>query len=73
MPPMPTAKHFSITTMRLACAVASRIADTGNGRNEVIPSTPIFTPAARISSTVSLIVPSTEPSATTLVLASSSR
>ena len=35
--------------------------------------TPIFTPSARISSTVSLIVPSTEPSATTMVSASSQR
>jgi hypothetical protein len=25
MPPMPTAKHFSMTTMRFACAVASRM------------------------------------------------
>ena len=35
------------------------------------PEAPIFTPCSRISSTVSLIVPSTEPSATTIVSASS--
>ena len=73
MPPRPTARLFSITTTRLARASALRTAASGQGRKQVTPSTPIFAPPRRISSTVSLIVPSTEPSATTTVSASSVR
>ena len=63
---------FSSTTMRFAPASASRTAAMGQGRKQVMPSTPICWPCSRISSTVSLIVPSTEPSATTMASASSS-
>ena len=42
----------------------------GNGRKNVIPSTPILNPSSRIMSTVSLRVPSTDPRATTITSAS---
>jgi hypothetical protein len=71
MPPMPTEKAFSRQTKRLALPIAASTALSGNGRNEVIPRTPIFSPRARRSSTTSLIVPSTDPSAMTTVSASS--
>ena len=45
----------------------------GTGGTQLMPSTPIATPSLRISSTTSLMVPITEPSATTMVSASSVR
>ena len=73
MPPEPGASARSSTTTRRRAASASRTASAGNGRNVVMPSTPIFSPPARSSSTASLSVPSTEPSATTTISASSVR
>ncbi len=74
MPPEPGASARSIAITLLAPASAARTASNGNGRNEMIPSTPIFIPCpSRSSSTTSLIVPCTEPSAITTVSASSSR
>ncbi len=73
MPPAPTANAFSITTTRWARASASRTSSIGQGRKHLIASAPILTPCSRSSSTTSSIVPSTEPSATTIVSASSVR
>ena len=73
MPPRPTASAFSSTTTRQAPARASRTSSSGNGRNDLIPSAPTRTPASRISSTTSSIVPSTEPRATRIVSAPSVR
>ena len=70
-PPKPMLNAFSTTTTRRAPASASRTALAGNGRNDVIPTTPIRSPASRRASTASLMVPSTEPRATTTVSASS--
>ena len=52
---------------------AARTSSSGNGRKHLMPSAPIRTPWSRSSSTTSSIVPSTEPSATTTVSASSVR
>ena len=52
---------------------ASRTSSRGHGRKHLIETAPIFTPCSRSSSTTSSIVPSTEPSATTIVSASSMR
>ncbi len=71
MPPTPTARLFSTTTTRFARSRYQRISVSGHGRKQETPSTPILCPFARSSSTVSLIVPSTEPSAITTVSASS--
>ncbi len=73
MPPTPTASAFSRTTTRSASFSTSRSSSIGNGLNDLIPTAPIFTPSSRSSSTVSWMVPSTEPSATTIVSASSAR
>ena len=56
-----------------ACPSAARTSSSGNGRKHLMPRAPIFTPCSRSSSTTSSIVPSTEPSATTIVSASSLR
>ena len=72
-PPKPTLKAFSTTTTCRALRRASRTASIGKGRNEVMPRAPIRCPAARCASTTSLIVPSTEPMATTTTSASALR
>ena len=73
MPPRPTPKAFSRTMTLFALPSAWRIAAVGHGRKQVMPSTPNRWPLSRSSSTVSLMVPSTEPRATTIVSASSVR
>ena len=73
MPPMPTASDFSITTRRLACDSTSCSSSLGKGRKEQIDAAPMAWPASRNSSMTSLMVPFTEPSATTMVFASSAR
>ncbi len=45
IPPTPTASAFSRTTTRCACPSAARTASSGNGRKDVIPTTPILTPS----------------------------
>ena len=70
---MPTAMLFSTTTTSLAPASALRSASTGNGRNETMTTRPMRMPSSRISSMVSLMVPQTEPIATTSMSASSAR
>ena len=72
-PPKPTLKAFSTTTTSRALPSALRTASIGKGRNEVMPSAPMRSPASRCSSTTSLIVPSTEPMATTTTSASALR
>jgi len=73
IPPTPTEKARSSTITRSASSRASRTASIGKGRNEVSPTTPIAAPSSRISSIVSLSVPSTEPMARTTVRAPSQR
>ena len=72
-PPKPALMAFSTTTTRRAPLSAFRTASMGNGRNEVMPSAPIRCPAARCMSMTSLIVPSTDPMATTTTSASALR
>ncbi len=72
-PPKPTLKARSTTTTLLAPERASRTACRGKGRKAVIPTTPTRSPASRRASTASLMVPSTDPSATTTVSAPSVR
>ena len=72
-PPKPTLMAFSTTTTCRASLSAFRTASIGKGRKEVMPSAPIRCPAARCVSTTSLIVPSTEPMATTTTSASALR
>ncbi len=72
-PPKPTLKAFSTTTTLRAPLRASQTASIGKGRNDVMPSAPMRRPALRWVSTMSLIVPSTEPMATTTTSASALR
>ena len=72
-PPNPTLKAFSTTTTWRASLRASRTESIGKGRNDATPSAPMRTPASRSASTTSLIVPRTEPMATTTTSASALR
>ena len=67
------ANAFSSTTTRLAPARAFRTSSSGYGRKVFTPRAPMLTPSSRSSSTTSWIVPSTDPSASTTVSASSVR
>ena len=68
-----TYQLYSSTTTRAACCSAVRSAFSGNGRNEQMDTEPTRMPRRRIASTASCTVPLTEPSATTMVSASSVR
>src|SRR5579864_8817984 len=70
IPPIPIDSAFSSTITRRALDSAARISSRGQGRKVLIPTHPILIPSSRRSSTTSSIVPSTEPSATTIVSAS---